>query len=101
MNVMNLAEAIHILKIEGYVEDYNLTETFEKAIGNDIHNFADEFVIDKTFRFDVMTDPDDQSVLYALHSIKTGKKGLLVNGYGIYSDAVTNTKIKSLKHWVE
>ncbi len=86
MNQLTLTEAINVLKDEGYVEDFNLIKNPD----------PEEFEIDETFRFDVMTDPGDQSVLYAMHSKKTGAKGVLINGFGIYSDAVTNKKMKSI-----
>ena len=56
----------------------------------------DEFLIDQVFRFDVMSDPGDQAVLYAIHSTKTGLKGLLVNGFGIYSEARANQMAEKL-----
>jgi hypothetical protein len=55
--------------------------------------------VDQVYRFDVMTDPGDQSVLYALHSKKTGAKGLIVNGYGIYSEPQANRKLQGVHRW--
>ena len=56
-----------------------------------------EFTIDKSFRFDVDEDPSDQAVLYAISSQVHNIKGLLVNGYGIYSDDVSNDMLDKLK----
>ena len=56
-----------------------------------------EFTVDKSFRFDVDEDPSDQAMLYAVSSEKHGLKGLLVNGYGLYSDDNTNEILKKLK----
>jgi hypothetical protein len=58
--------------------------------------FADEFEIDAVFRFDVMSDPSDQAVLYAIHSKKTGLKGILVNSFGLYSEPATNEMVAAL-----
>jgi hypothetical protein len=55
-----------------------------------------EFNIDKSFRFDVDEDPSDQAVLYAISSEMHTMKGLLVNGYGIYSDDVSNEMLEKL-----
>ncbi len=82
MHQLTMLEAIQELKKEGYKEDFNLIKNPN----------PDDFEIDETFRFDVQTDPGDQSVLYAMHSKKTGAKGILVNGFGIYSDPVVNRK---------
>jgi len=57
----------------------------------------DDFEIDKVFRFEGQTNPDDQSILYAISSPKFGTIGLLVNGYGISSDEILNRLISKLK----
>lgn len=49
------------------------------------------------YRFEGASNPDDQSVLYAISSPKFGVKGVLVNGYGISADAVTDAIIAKLK----
>ncbi|OQW53764.1 MAG: hypothetical protein A4S09_06820 [Proteobacteria bacterium SG_bin7] len=76
MQALTLSQAINALKKKGYTEDFNLVK----------HPNQDEYEIDETFRFDVLTDPGDQSVLYAMHNKRTKVKGVLVNGFGIYSD---------------
>jgi hypothetical protein len=85
MSQLTLSEAINALKKEGYVEDFNLVKNAN----------PEDYEVDETFRFDVLTDPGDQSVLYAMHDKRTGTKGILVNGFGIYSDPVTNRKVVS------
>lgn len=86
MNQLTLTEAIRDLQKVGYSEDFNLIKNPD----------PNEYEIDETFRFDVMTDPGDQSILFAMHSKKTGAKGILVNGFGIYSDSVQNKKMNSI-----
>jgi hypothetical protein len=44
-----------------------------------------------------MTDPANEAILYAISSLK-GKKGILINGYGIYSDPITDEMIAKLKY---
>jgi hypothetical protein len=94
---LGLAETINALREKGYVKDFNLMENCLERRGGKFLSFANEFEVDQVFRFDVMSDPDDQSVLYAIHSKKNGIKGILVNGFGIYSDAVTNEMINALE----
>lgn len=90
MNALGLAETIQVLRAKGYTEDFNLSEASREPQTAKLHALNDEFMIDQVFRFDVMSDPDDQSILYAIHSTKTGQKGILVNGFGIYSETQTN-----------
>lgn len=97
MSTMGLAATINALKAKGYVEDFNLKKNFPEG-DSALQSFTEEFVIDQIFRF-VMTDSGDQSILYAIHSTKTGQKGILVNGFGIYSESITNMKIQSLERW--
>lgn len=92
-----LSETINALKKEGYTIDFNIREE------QGVHHQADmilspvDFKIDKVYRFEGATNPDDQSILYAISSSKFGTKGLLVNGYGISSEETTSTLIEKLK----
>ena len=92
-----LTDAINALKKQGYTEDFNLSDNYIACRGGDFKLTHNEFVIDKSFRFDVDEDPSDQSVLYAISSPQHGLKGLLVNGYGIYSDRIANELLEKLK----
>ena len=96
-NYETLSEAISALKEQGYSEDLNLEDNCLECIAGKQKLMPDDFVIDKSFRFDVDEDPSDQSVLYAISSPKHGIKGLLVNGYGVYSDDMTNEMLEKLK----
>ncbi len=92
-----LSEAINSLKQQGYTEDFNLQQSCIECRNGEYQIFHDEFHIDKTFRFEDNTDPADQSILYAISSEKYHLKGVLVNGYGIYSDSITNEMADKLK----
>ena len=92
-----LSEVLHNLKKEGYTEDFNLKENCLECHGNFIQVFPDEFVVDRHFRFEGISDPADEAVVYAISSDKYNLKGTLVNGYGMYSDALADEMIKALK----
>ncbi|SMD38313.1 hypothetical protein SAMN04488029_3740 [Reichenbachiella faecimaris] len=92
-----LSEAMNALKAQGYQEDFNLQANCIVCENQEYEILHDEFHIDKSFRFDDNEDPGDQSVLYAISSEKYQLKGLLVNGYGIYSDSITNEMLEKLK----
>ncbi|MGV3596545.1 MAG: phosphoribosylpyrophosphate synthetase [Bacteroidota bacterium] len=96
-NYTTLTEAINNLKSNGYVEDFNLKSYCLECRDGEIKVYPDEFHIDKAFRFDVDTAPSDQAILYAISSESHNIKGLLVNGYGIYSDDTSNEIIEKLK----
>ena len=93
----SLSEAMNALREEGYVLDFNLKHNcIDCNNGQDIL-LDSEFEVDSFYRFEGMSDPADASILYAISSKKKGLKGLLVNGYGIYSDQLTDEMIKKLK----
>jgi len=91
----NLPEAINDLRTKGYVLDFN--HEYDCIICKE-HDFKlppDEFTIDAAFRFEDDSDPENQSILYAISS-KDGLKGLLVNAYGIYADSMSDEMIAKL-----
>ncbi|MEO6454811.1 MAG: phosphoribosylpyrophosphate synthetase [Ginsengibacter sp.] len=91
-----LSETINALKVKGYTMDFNIREEYLVYCQADIILSPDDFKIDKTYRFEGETNPDDQSILYAISSAKFNIKGVLVNVYGISSDDVSNTLIEKL-----
>lgn len=91
--MQTLIEALQQAKQEGYREDYNL-KFLRKDVSKDrmeekILDFCAHHRIDKVFRVDEQTDPADQCVVYAISS-EHGEKGILLNGYGPYSDSLVN-----------
>jgi hypothetical protein len=93
-----LSEAISVLKQQGYTEDFNLKENCLECIAGRQELLPHEFNIDKSFRFDVDENPSDQAMLYAISSEMHKLKGVLVNGYGIYSDDVSNEMLEKLNN---
>ncbi len=91
-----LSETINGLKKEGYTTDFNIQQETLVCQDANLVLSPDDFKIDKTYRFEGETNPDDQSILYAISSPRFGTKGLLVNGYGISSDEISNTLIEKL-----
>jgi hypothetical protein len=92
-----LSEAITALRAQGYTEDFNLKRHCLACLNGGHEIMPGDFTIDKSFRFDVDEDPSDQAMLYAISSPKHGKNGVLVSGYGIYSDELSNEMLEKLK----
>jgi hypothetical protein len=91
-----LLEAIESLRQQGYTEDFNLKEDCISCQLDEINLFPHEFHIDKVFRFYGPSDPDDESILYAISSPIYDLKGILLNGYGVSSDTLTQEMIEKL-----
>ena len=92
-----LSQAMNALREEGYVEDFNMKQNCLECRNGEYKVFARDFEIDEYFRFEGMSDPDDNSILYAISSKKYGLKGQLVNGYGIYSEEITDEMLEKLR----
>lgn len=92
----SLSEAINGLKKEGYTEDFNISENCIECSALSLKLFPEDFVIDKFFRFEGQSNPDDSSIIYAI-SAANGVKGILVDAFGIYSEAMTPDLIAKLK----
>jgi hypothetical protein len=66
-----LSETMNELRKEGYTEDFNLQQNCLECRNGEFKVFADEFKVDKFFRFEGASNPSDSSILYAISS---GKK---------------------------
>ena len=88
-----LSQVITRLRQQGYTEDLNRHED------NPLWLDPDAYRVDEVFRFEGPTNPDDESILYALSSEQYRVKGVLVNGYGLSADADTSALEQRLHRW--
>jgi hypothetical protein len=86
-----------MLNLYSYSEDFNLKQNCIECRNGEYKVFHNEFHIDKYFRFDTNTDPSDESVIYAISSDKYQLKGVLINGYGITTEPLTDEMLEKLK----
>jgi hypothetical protein len=99
--MMPLVEALHSLQRKGYVE--NLIPCFDhlEAQSGKYHVFPDDILVDRVYRFENTSDPDDQSIAYAITCPKAGIKGVYVESYGVYHDELSpemESKLKDHEH---
>lgn len=92
----SLSEAIQDLQRHGYTEDFNLCDAgIENKTKKVVHD-ASELNVVKYYRFEGMTNPGDNTVLYVIET-SSGDKGLLVDAYGAYSGNVSREMIEKLR----
>jgi hypothetical protein len=91
-----LSQAINKLKLEeGYEYDFNLLDD-KLELKNDKETYSvEDFNVDKVLRFEGASNPDDNAILYAI-TTKHGKKGVLVDGYGISGGQISKSMIDKL-----
>ncbi|HLP56167.1 MAG TPA: hypothetical protein VK151_14115 [Fluviicola sp.] len=92
-----LTEAMDALRKQGYTEDFNLSTECIRYGENKLELCPNDFQVDKFFRFEGHSNPDDSEILYAIASNDRQIKGVLVNSYGIYSDPVADELMKKLE----
>lgn len=95
-----LTEAIEGLRQQGFTQDYNLKPDHLHCQPDNIELRPADFDVVDVYRFEGMTDPGDESVLYAIEA-KNGNKGVLVDAYGAYSDSISAEMAKKLKYTPE
>ena len=99
-NYNTVTESVEGLEGRGYTKDFNVHPERECLVcqktGTSLSE--DEFEINVIYRFEGMTDPGDEMIVYALSSKKYDIKGILVNTYGMYEDTVTSPVVQKLLH---
>lgn len=92
----SLSVAIQKLQEEGYTEDFNLHSAgVENKHRKTVHP-ASELNVVKYYRFEGMTNPADNTVLYVIETSR-GQKGLLVDAYGAYSGNIPRDLLEKLR----
>lgn len=94
-NYSTLSEAINGLRKDGYALDFNLKSHCIECTEIDLTMHPELFHVDTYYRFEGMSDPGDNSIVYAISSA-TGEKGILVDAYGMYSESLTAEMILKL-----
>lgn len=94
-DMKSLSLCLNKLLDEGYDEDFKaIEEGLESLTTNNIYKPEEIKVVD-FYRFEGASDPDDNSILYAIET-NDGAKGTLVDAYGTYADAKVNKLIKAV-----
>lgn len=91
-----VSEVLNVLKNRGYTVDFNLNNNCLVCNGSTLQIHPEEFVVDKHYRFEGLSDPGDEAIIYAISSEKHNVKGTLINGYGMYSEPLTDEMAKAL-----
>jgi hypothetical protein len=90
-----VTDAISILRLQGYNEDFNLAENGVKT--GSAARTAEDFEIMDVYRYEGNSDPADEATVYAIVS-SAGVKGILVTGYGDNSDSVSAQLLAKLHY---
>jgi len=92
-----LLDALNDLKQRGYTIDFNLAFDHVKCDELGVCLVPSQFEITEYYRFEGISDPDDSSVIFAIESKDGTMKGVMVSGYGMYSEALSEEMFQKLK----
>ncbi len=91
-----VTEALADLKKRGFTLDFNLANGALHNSSENINLQPEDFRITEIYRFEGMSDPADNTVVYGIESDKYHVKGVFLNAYGVYSDDVSEELLKKL-----
>ena len=92
-----LTEAIEGLRKQGFIQDYNLKSDRLHCQPDNVELHPADFDIVEVYRFEGMTDPGDEMVLFAISSKDDAVKGIVVNAFGAYEDDAAAKMVTHLK----
>ena len=91
-----LSEAVNDLQLRGYTDDLTLAEQCVVCDARGLNLDPAEFEIDEFHRFEGNSDPEDQSIVYAISSKHHAVKGILVNAYCMDASAMKQSMVAKL-----
>src|SRR5690606_23642048 len=85
--------ALEKLKEKGYTKDFN--KEFDE-----LFDYTDDYTIDYLYRYEGASDPGDESTVYGIRNMVSGKKGVFVAGdlsliEGRKRDIIINLEIRA------
>jgi hypothetical protein len=92
----SLSTCLNKMVSDGYVEDFKVTDRGLESLQNGKAYKPDEVQIVNFFRFEGMSDPDDNAILYVIKT-DDDTKGTLIDGYGVYTDARINAFMQEVE----
>jgi hypothetical protein len=94
-NYTSVTQALADLQARGYTDDFDFKDDHLFCDSHGIRFNPLELKITEVYRFEGESDPEDNSVVYAIESA-AGLRGVLVDAYGAYADEKKTGFINSL-----
>lgn len=95
-----VTEAVKDLAKQGYTFDFSISDEEDCIIckQHEVQLSDEDFDIDAVYRFEGMNDPGDSMIVYAISSDKFNLKGVVINGYGVYSNSSAAKIVEKLSN---
>lgn len=96
-NYETVSEAVNDLKQRGYTANLSLEAEKDCLVSDSFAELSPEqFSIDEVYRFEGLTDPGDEMIVYAISSHDDAIKGVVVNAFGIYASYRSSRLVEHL-----
>ena len=98
-NMTTIKECMDVAREDGYTLNFYITGSRMHAEGLSNSYEPLEVTISNFYRFEGESDPADEAILYLIETYD-GKKGILIDGYGIYGSTSVDffvTQVMSIK----
>jgi len=95
-HMTDLEKCLNKLEGEGYTDQYRVEGGKLCDLTNNKKYKAKDVKAVNFYRFEGISNPDDMSILYAIET-SDGRKGTLVDAYGMYSDDDTGAFMNQIE----
>lgn len=99
-NFETLSQATQHYNQQGYTVNFKLKSDCIENSDNETTIKPDGFTVDAVHRFEGMTNPADNTIMYAI-TCDEGKKGVAVEAYGVDSVILNDDMRKALQEEIE
>lgn len=90
-----LSEAVNDLTARGYTQSFEALSKCFKCNDGSIHP-PEKIKVVEVYRFEGMSSAGDSSVVYALET-NDGRKGTLVDSYGVYAENLSPEMMQKMQ----
>jgi hypothetical protein len=96
MPMETLSEAMARLAAAGYAESFRAEGSGLRAVSSGCEHEPESLVIEDILRFEGVSDPEDEAVLFALRCDRHGTRGTYAVAYGPSIDALDAEMVRRL-----
>lgn len=93
----SLSSCLNRMVSDGFVEDFKVSDRGLESLNTGKWYQPEEIEVVNFFRFEGMSDPDDNAILYVIKT-NDGAKGTLIDAYGIYMDQKITVFMKEVEN---
>ena len=95
-DMKTLASCLNKISKDGYQENFKVTDQGLQSLETEKTYQPEEVHIVNFYRFEGVSDPSDNAILYVIETVD-GAKGSLTDAYGMYADPEIDKFIKDVE----